>query len=111
MYDAITNSDLNNRSDPSLPMPGSLRIPVVALGASLGFFLAATFVLCVLFDLWFPALAMQSAWAPLLPGFTWLSWQSFLLGLTESYAYGWYVALLFGPIFNFFAGSKNRGLR
>jgi hypothetical protein len=32
-----------------------------------------------------------------------LSWQTFLLGLAESYAWGWYIALVFGPLYNFFA--------
>lgn len=80
------------------------RVPVLALGMSLGTFLAVTYVLCVLFDLWFPAQAMNPAWAPLLPGFTWISWSSFGLGLIEAFAYGWYVALVFGPLYNFFAG-------
>jgi hypothetical protein len=79
------------------------RIPVVALGISLGSLFGLSFVLCVLFDLWFPALAMNPVWAPLLPGFTWISWPSFFLGLVEAVAYGWYVALIFGPLFNFFA--------
>lgn len=79
------------------------RIPIVALGISLGSFLAVTFVLCVLFDLWFPAQAMNQVWAPLLPGFTWLTFPSFLLGLAETFAYGWYAALVIGPIYNFFA--------
>jgi uncharacterized membrane protein len=84
----------------SRPVP---RIPVIALGASLGTFLALTFVLCVLFDLWFPGQAMYQSWLKLLPGFTWLTWPSFFLGLVESFAYGWYVALVFGPLYNFFA--------
>jgi hypothetical protein len=88
-----------------LPVRGASRIPVVALGMSLGVFLAITFVLCVLFDLWFPAQAMNPLWAPLLPGFTWLSWTSFVVGLVESFAYGWYVALVFGPLYNFFAAK------
>jgi hypothetical protein len=37
------------------------------------------------------------------PGFTWLNWPSFFLGLVETFAYGWYVALVFGPLYNFFA--------
>jgi hypothetical protein len=78
------------------------RIPVVALGMSLGLLLALTFVLCVLFDLWFPELAIYQTWLKLLPGFTWLSWPSFFLGLVESFAYGWYIALVFAPIYNFF---------
>ena len=39
----------------------------------------------------------------LLPGFELLSWRSFVLGLVESFAWGWYVALIFGPLYNFFA--------
>jgi len=80
------------------------RIPVFAFGMSLGIFLAVTYVLCIGFDLIFPGQAMYQTWLRLLPGFTWLNWQSFLLGLVESFAYGWYVALIFGPLFNFFAG-------
>ena len=36
-------------------------------------------------------------------GFTLLTFPSFLLGLVESFAVGWYVALIFGPLYNFFA--------
>ena len=86
----------------ALPTRSVSRIPIVALGMGLGVFLVLTFVLCVLFDLWFPEMAMNPVWAPLLPGFTWLTWPSFLLGLVETFAYGWYVALVFGPIYNFF---------
>ena len=79
------------------------RLPVVALGLSLGLFLVITFVLCVGYDLVFPGHTMAEIWLRLLPGFTWLSWSSFGLGLVESFAYGWYVALIFGPLFNYFA--------
>lgn len=78
------------------------RIPVIVLGMSLSNFLAITYVLCVLFDLWFPEFAMNSAWAPFLPGFEWLDWPSFALGLIEAFAYGWYIALVFGPLYNYF---------
>ena len=81
------------------------RLPVVALGMSLGLFLALTFVACVGFDLLFPAQAMAKVWMPLLPGFTWLSWGSFLLGVLESVAYGWYVALIVGPLYNYFSSA------
>ncbi len=100
-----TASALEQQARPGTPLPvrSVPRIPVMALGTSLGSFFALTFVLCVLFDLWFPELAMNPAWAPLLPGFTWISWVSFLLGLIEAFAYGWYIALVFGPLYNFFA--------
>lgn len=78
--------------------PISLRV----LGMSLGLFLAITFVVCVVFDLLFPEHAMYPAWERYLPWFSWLTWPSFFLGLVETFAYGWYVALVFCPIYNFF---------
>ena len=78
-------------------------LPVIAFGMSLGTFFAFTFTICVGFDLLFPGMAMYETWLKLLPGFTWLSWPSFFLGLAESFAYGWYIALIFGPLFNFFS--------
>ncbi len=106
---ARTASTIQSNINPASPSPASGYgfIPVVPLGMGLGLFLSVTFVLCVLFDLWFPAYAMNSAWAPLLPGFTWISWSSFAIGLVETFAYGWYVALIFGPIYNFFAARAN----
>ncbi len=46
----------------------------------------------------------------LLPGFSWLTWQSFILGFVESFLYGIYFGLVFAPIYNFFnmkLGSRN----
>lgn len=90
---------------PGTPLAGPHvpRIPVLAFGMSLGIFLVVTYALCVAFDLIWPDQAMYQTWLRLLPGFTWLTWQSFLLGLVESFAYGWFVALIFGPLFNLFA--------
>lgn len=79
------------------------RIPVIALGMSLGIFLTITYSLCVGFDLLFPAHAMYGIWGRLLPGFVWLSWPSFGLGFAESFAYGWYAAVIFAPLYNLFA--------
>ena len=71
-------------------------------------FLAITFVLCVGFDLVFPQMAMYRSWQALLPGFTWISWSSFLLGLVESYGYGWYVALIWVPLYNVLSARAAR---
>jgi hypothetical protein len=79
-------------------------ISLVALGHTASIFLAVTFTLCVLFDLLFPEHAMFEVWRRLLPGFEWLTWKSFLLGLIESYGYGWYFALVWAPLYNFFVG-------
>ena len=103
MAENIPSMATRERSGSPLLARTAPRIPVFALGMSLGLFLALTYVLCVLFDLWFPGQAMYQTWLKLLPGFTWLTWPSFFLGLAESYAYGWYVALVFGPLYNFFA--------
>jgi hypothetical protein len=102
---SVSQASADRRGVP-LPVRSPARIPVVALGMSLGLFLAVTYTLCVLFDLWFPGQAMYETWLRLLPGFTWLSWPSFFLGLAESFAYGWYVALIFVPFFNFFAARS-----
>ena len=79
-------------------------IPVVALGMGMSLFLALSYILCVLAYLFVPGVPIShSALMLFLPGFTLLSWTSFCLGLIESLAWGWYVALVFGPIYNFFA--------
>jgi hypothetical protein len=77
---------------------------VLALGMALSLFLAISYVLCVIGYLAFPSLPIDhAALAIFLPGFELLSWPTFLLGLVESFAWGWYVTLIFGPLYNFFA--------
>ncbi|WP_271951102.1 hypothetical protein [Ruegeria faecimaris] len=78
-------------------------VPVTTLGWALSLFLAATYLLYVAFDLIFPSFAMYRTWIGLMPGMTWLSLPSFLLGLLWAFLYGWYAALLFGGLFNAFA--------
>lgn len=106
MRETTTPFRLATGSD-AAPARSVARVPIAALGMALGTFLAITFVVCVLFDLWFPGLAMNRAWAPFLPGFIWISWPSFFLGLAEAFAYGWYVAVVFGPLYNFFAARAD----
>jgi hypothetical protein len=84
-------------------------LSLVAIGHATSLLLAITFTLCVGFDLLFPDYAMFEVWRKLLPGFEWLSWKSFFLGLIESYAYGWYFALIWVPIYNVFAHRAGRG--
>lgn len=73
------------------------------LGLATGSFLAVTYVFCVLYDLAFDQ-RMYEVWLKLLPGFTWISWTSFLLGLIETFFYGIYFGLVFAPLYNFFHG-------
>ncbi len=110
---AETNSDRSSTISAGAPLSPRVvsRIPMYVIGMSLGMFLAISYVLCVLFDMWFPALAMNPVWSLLLPGFAWLSWSSFFLGLVETFAYGWYIALVFVPLYNFFAMRTGAGIR
>jgi hypothetical protein len=43
-----------------------------------------------------------------LPGFELLSWRSFCLGMAESFIWGWYIALVFGSLYNFFGRRLER---
>jgi hypothetical protein len=73
------------------------------LGHALSLFLAISFVLCIIWGLIFPPeLHMHPAWEDLLPGFEFLTLPGFLIGLVETYLYGWYIALVLVPLYNFF---------
>lgn len=84
------------------------RVSLVAVGHASSLFLAISFTVCVGFDLLFPEQAMYESWQALLPGFEWISWGSFFLGLLESYGYGWYFALIWVPLYNVFAARSVR---
>jgi len=89
----------------------SRGISLRAAGLATSLFLAIAFALCVAFDLWFPSHAMYESWLKLLPGFEWLSWKSFALGLVESYGYGWFIALIWVPLYNVFLLGAGRSTR
>lgn len=82
-------------------------IPVVSFGLSLSTFFAISFTLCVLGYVLLPELPVaHGVLSILLPGFILLSWPRFFLGLAESLAWGWYIALVFGPLYNYFVARK-----
>ena len=78
-------------------------LSLTAVGHATSLFFVITFTLCVAFHLLVPGAATYQAWLNLLPGFTWISWGSFVLGLIESYGYGWYLTLIWVPLYNVFA--------
>lgn len=79
------------------------RIPIIAFGQALISFFILSYAICILGYLFVPGLPVDhAALGIFLPGFTLLSWHTFFLGLIESFAWGWYIALLFGPLYNFF---------
>jgi len=83
------------------------RLSISAIGHATSLFLLISFVVCVGFDLLFPGHAMYEVWQKLLPGFHWLSWESFFIGALESYSYGWYFALIWVPIYNYIIVRKS----
>jgi len=82
------------------------RISLYAMGHASSLFLTISYSLCVVFDLMFPEHAMYEAWQKLLPGFEWISWKSFFIGLVEIYGYGWFIALIWTPLYNIFAARE-----
>jgi hypothetical protein len=86
-------------------------LSLIAVGHATSLLLAITFTLCVAFDLLFPQYAMFDVWRKLLPGFEWLSWKSYFLGFVESYAYGWYFALIWVPLYNAFVVRQQRAAK
>ena len=73
-------------------------------GWTLSLFLLVTYLICVGFGLLVPArFHMHEAWAPLLPGFEWLTLPGFIAGAIGSFLYGWYAAVLLVPLHRFFS--------
>ena len=83
------------------------RLDWRVVGLAAGLFLVVSYVFCVAYDLAFGQ-RMYETWLKLLPGFTWLSWQSFLLGLVETFIYGIYFSLVFVPLYNYFQSRFSR---
>lgn len=71
---------------------------------TLAVFSAVVFTVDVLAGVLFPNWwVMQNLYASLLPGYTFISWGTFFLGLVEIFIGGFLTAVLFVPIWNFFA--------
>jgi hypothetical protein len=71
---------------------------------SLASFTAISFALCVGYGLLAPP-AFHPSWLleAVLPGFKWLGFGSFLLGLVESTLYGAGAGILYSALYNYFA--------
>jgi hypothetical protein len=77
-------------------------IPIVTLGLSLSLSFVVSYVICIAGYLLLPGFPVQhAALSIFLPGFELLSWRSFCLGTAESFIWGWYIALVFGALYNF----------
>ena len=84
-------------------------IPIVTLGLSLSLFFVVSYVICIAGYLLLPGFPVQhAALSIFLPGFELLSWRSFCLGMAESFIWGWYIALVFGALYNFISRRVDR---
>ena len=91
----------------STGQPGAISI--VTLGLSLSLFFAISYVICIGGYLLAPGFPVQhAALSIFLPGFELLTWRSFCLGMAESFIWGWYIAVVFGLLFNFFSRRLGR---
>ena len=68
---------------------------------SLALWTAFSFVFCVTYGMLAPSGIHNAFLEQVLPGFKWLTWSGFLVGLIESFLYGAYAGLVFVPIYNF----------
>jgi len=74
---------------------------------TLAVFSAVVFTLDMLAGLLFPNWwVMQNLYEFLLPGFTFISWGTFFLGLVEIFVGGFLTAVLFVPIYNYFISRE-----
>jgi hypothetical protein len=83
------------------------RLGIVPMGMSLGVTFVIAYVLCVLYGMLGFQQGMHQLLFQIFPGFTWITWPSFFLGLFWSFVFGWYIAILravvFVPVFSLFA--------
>ena len=84
-----------------------LHLPLGPLGLSISGFFAISLLGCILLGVIVPDGAMHRPWLQFFPYFEWLTARSVVVGLIWTQVYGWWTALVFGSLFNFFAG-RNR---
>ncbi len=87
-------------------------ISLLTFGAALSSFMGLSYVICVIGYLVLPDWLMipHSSLELFLPGFKLLTFGRFVLGVIEVLIFGWYVALVFGALYNFYAARLNGGV-
>ncbi len=73
----------------------------IRLGLSLGTFVVVVYVACLALALVVPDGGLHQVWLQFYPGFSW-TLAGILLGLLESFVYGFFGGLIFAPIYNAF---------
>lgn len=79
------------------------RLNIRVVTWSLGAFSLFSYLVCIAYGLIVPeSLHMTQFLEITLPGFKWLTFGGFVIGVIESFLYGVYAGLVFTPIYNFF---------
>jgi len=79
----------------------------IRLGLSIGTFLIVAYVACLALAFVVPDRGLHQPWLQFLPGFTW-TWPGILLGVVESFGYGFLTGVVFAPIYNVFNVEGSR---
>lgn len=76
-----------------------LNLKIVSV--SLGIFTAISFIVCVIYGFLVPTTIHRPEFLEMaLPGFKWLTFGGFLVGLIESFLYGTLAGVVYAPIYN-----------
>lgn len=81
------------------------RLRPIPLALSLGSFLVVAYLACLAPAFIVPDRGLHTPWLQFYPGFAW-TLPGILIGLIESFVYGFVSGLVFAPIFNFFNGER-----
>jgi hypothetical protein len=99
----MTQMQSASGSRPKVQFDQAGALSIRALGLGLSLFFVISYLICIIGYLLLPGFPVQhGALSIFLPGFELLSWRNYFLGLAESFAWGWYIALVFGSLYNFF---------
>ena len=81
-------------------------ISIKQLGLSLGAFFAMSLIACLALGLVVPDGGMHKAWLQFFPLFEWLTLKSVVFALVWTQFYAWWIAIVFGSLFNLFAPRR-----
>ena len=102
-----TAEELKMSNSSEGPASHAHRLSVAAVGKAMSIFLVITVLLCVLLASVTGRPEFHDVWFKMLPGVTPLTWASALLGVVETTVYGWYIALVFVPLYNWASHRSN----
>lgn len=80
------------------------KVDPFPVAIALNFVLSIFYMVCVGVHLLVGggAWRMYRMWEMILPGFEWITWGGFFIGLTEIFVGGFYIAYTLIPLYNFF---------